>query len=166
MSGTSRQLPGRPGEKSPASSPQLLLLNIWMWEHSLNPINLENTKQTDIPLTWHLKTSPAGGGKARVSPAQCATATVSCLVSLFWHSSSVLLPVTEWDHIVLLSHRHFFVVPAFFSEPCLCDGGYWRPSVIRPQESDGSTSWSCTRDHTRDGSLVIPLLSLAGPHTR
>ena len=50
MSGTSRQLPGRPGEKSPASSPQLLLLNIWMWEHSLNPINLENTKQTDIYL--------------------------------------------------------------------------------------------------------------------
>ena len=130
--------------------------------------NQSGEHKTDryLPLTWHLKTSPAGGGKARVSPAQCATATVSCLVSLFWHSSSVLLPVTEWDHIVLHSHRHFFVVSAAFSEARLCDGGYWRPSVICPQESDGSTSWSWTRDHTRDGSLVIPLLSLAGPHTR
>ena len=81
MSGTSRQLPGT-GERNlqlPASSSQLL--NIWMWEHSLNPISLKEHK-TDryLPLSWHPKTSPAGGGKAIVSPAQCAT--VSCLPPL------------------------------------------------------------------------------------
>ena len=45
--------------------------------------NQSGEHKTDryLPLTWHLKTSPAGGGKARVSPDHCSVCHCHCLVS-------------------------------------------------------------------------------------